>query len=199
MKELQEQSGTRYAGELVEFISNSEELKREMAVLTGEKRAWVYHDLYLRCVKPLALDKRYVERHFEACEEDDKEKVFSFIKKYAGKDSETYIKLYEQCEEKYLVNNVEKEIIGVFFGRKDVLHGKEAVFLELFLVKESSRHAGIGGRLLFYVEEELRQKGYIYIAYNSKEELGITERFMWINGYTHDNDKILKKQINSEE
>ena len=199
LTELQEQSGTRYSGELVEFISNSEELKQEMAILTGEKRAGVYHDLYLRRVKPLALEKRYVERHFEACEEDDKEQIFNFIKKYAANDSDKYLKLYEECEEKYLVNNVEKEIIGVFFGKKDTLYGQDAIFIELFLVKDSSRHAGIGGRLLFYVEEELRKKGYVYVAYNSREELGIVERFMWINGYMHDNDKVLKKQINSEE
>ena len=70
--------------------------------------------------------------------------------------------------------------------------------MEGFLVKEASRHAGIGGRLLFYVEERLRQKGYRYVAYRSREELGVMERFMWINGYSHDNDKIIKKQINSE-
>lgn len=197
LTELKEQSGTRYSGELVEIINQSESLKAEMSSLTGEKRAGVYHDLYLRRVKPLALDKRYVERHFEACQEKDKEEIFDFIKQYAGNDSEAYIKLYEECEEKYLVNNVEKEIIGIFFGKKDLLYGKDTVFIELFMVRESSRHAGIGGRLLFYVEEKLRQKGYAYIAYNSREELGIVERFMWINGYTHDNDKILKKQINS--
>ena len=115
------------------------------------------------------------------------------------KNAKKMIKLYEQCEEKYLVKNVEKEIIGAFFGKKDTLYGQDALFIELFLVKDSSRHAGIGGRLLFYVEEELRKKGYVYVAYNSKEELGIVERFMWINGYMHDNDKVLKKQINSEE
>ena len=108
LTELQEQSGTRYAGELVEFISGSKELKQEMSILTGEKRAAVYHDLYLRRVKPLALEKRYVERHFEACEEDDKEQIFSFIKKYAANDSDKYLKLYEQCEEKYLQDSQSK-------------------------------------------------------------------------------------------
>ena len=63
-----------------------------------------------------------------------KEEIFDFIKQYAGNDSEAYIKLYEECEEKYLVNNVEKEIIGIFFGKKDLLYGKDAVFIELFIL-----------------------------------------------------------------
>ena len=94
------------------------------------------------------------------------------------------------------MKNVENDIIGVFFGEKTFLEDKPAISIEMLLVKESSRHAGIGSRLLFYVEEELRGMGYAYVTYPVKEELGIMERYMWINGYKNDNNTILKKQIN---
>ena len=197
--ELKEQSGTRYSKELVDVIWNSESLKGEMESLTGEKRAGVYHDLYVRRVKPLALDEKYVEKYFRTCEEEDRDDIISFIIKNTDEDSQSYIENYNDCEEKYLVKNIENEIIGLFCGKRSTLKGKEVVFIEVLLVKESSRHAGIGTRLLFYVEEELREKKYMYVAYNSLNELGNVERFMWINGYKHDNDKILKKQINNEE
>lgn len=198
LAELKEQSGTRYSKELVEVLDNSESLKIEMTSLTGEKRAGVYHDLYARRVKPLALDKKYVERYFRTCGAEDKESVVKFINAHEKIDNELCINKYDSCEEKYLVKNIEDDIIGVFFGKKDTLQGKDAVFIELLLVNEASRHAGIGRRLLFYVEEELREKGYMYVAYNIHNELGNMERFMWINGYKSGKDMILKKQINNE-
>ncbi len=198
LTELQEQSGTRYSKQLVEILGNSETLIKEMEILTGEKRAAVYHDLYARRVKPLALDKKYVERYFRACVADDKESVMEFIKKYAGADGDLYIDSFDACEEKYIVQNIENDIIGVFFGKKASLNDRDAVFIEVLLVKEVSRHAGIGRRLLFCVEESLREKGYVYIAFNIHDELGSMERFMWINGYKSDNGTVLKKQINNE-
>lgn len=198
LSELQEQSGTRYSEELVEFLSASETLKKEMVSLTGEKRAGVYHDLYARRVKPLALDKKYVERYFRACVDADKESVTEFIRKYAEDDTDFCIEKFDRCEEKYLVKNIEDDIIGIFLGAKRSLEGKDAVFIEILLVKESSRHTGIGSRLLFFVEEELHEKGYVYIAFKSHEELGNMERFMWINGYKSEQNSILQKQINKE-
>lgn len=198
LSELQEQSGTRYSKELVEMLVNSEDLIKEMETLTGEKRAAVYHDLYARRVKPLALDKKFVERYFRTCVEEEKERIEDFIKKYAGADSDLYIGSFDTCEEKYIVQNTENDIIGVFFGRKALVNEKEAVYIEVLLVKEEARHVGIGRRLLSFVEEQLREKGYVYIAYNINDELGDMERFMWINGYTSDNGTILKKQINNE-
>lgn len=196
LEELKSQSGTRYEKELVDILEQSETLKQKMTRLTGEKRAAVYHDLYVRRVKPLALDKKYVERHFGTYRTEDKERVIEFINANIGKDRYWDKDNFETYEEKYLVKNVEDELIGVFFGKKTVLEGKPAVSIEMLLVKESSRHAGIGSRLLFYVEEELRGKGYEYVAYHVKEELGIMERYMWVNGYKNDNNTILKKEIN---
>ncbi len=196
LEELKEQSGTRYAKELVDILDSSEFLKQEMTSLTGEKRAEVYHDLYVRRVKPLALDKKYVERHFRVCKEEDKQTVVDFIKAHMKENSEAYINQFDICEEKYLVKNVENELIGIFFGKKSILEEKPAVIIEMLMVKEASRHAGIGSRLLFYVEEAFREKGYANVAYNVNDELGIMERFMWINGYKNDNNTILKKQIN---
>ena len=200
LSELREQSGTRYSKELVDVIWDSEKLKSEMTSLTGEKRAGVYHDLYVRRVKPLALNRNYVEKFFRVCTKEDKVKMDLFIRENMGKESEHFIKQLDTYEEKYLVNNVKNDILGLFFGKKGVLDGESAVFIELLLVKKSSRHAGIGGKLLYHSEEALRERGYTYVAYNSQEELGNMERFMWINGYTHDDDdKMLKKQINSED
>ncbi len=196
LEELKQQSGTRYDKELVDILENSEELKQEMASLTGEKRALVYHDLYTRRVKPLALDKKYVERSFSVCKPEDKERVTKFIRAQIGDEGQWIEDNYDLYEEKYLVKNVENELIGIFFGKRSVLEKKDAVSIEVLLVKESSRHAGIGRRILFYVEEELRGKGYSYVTYKVQNELGVVERFMWINGYKNDNNEILKKQIN---
>ena len=196
LEELKEQSGTRYEKKLVDILEQSDRLKQKMTSLTGEKRAAVYHDLYARRVKPLALDKKYVERYFGACKPEDKERVIEFIHANIGSDSKWDTEKYESYEARYFVKNVENDIIGVFFGEKTFLEDKPAISIEMLLVKESSRHAGIGSRLLFYVEEELRGMGYAYVTYPVKEELGIMERYMWINGYKNDNNTILKKQIN---
>ena len=106
---MKEQSGTRYSKELVDVIWNSESLKGEMESLTGEKRAGVYHDLYVRRVKPLALDEKYVEKYFRTCEEEDRDDIISFIIKNTDEDSQSYIENYNDCEEKYLVKNIENE------------------------------------------------------------------------------------------
>ena len=197
LSELKEQSGIRYAKEFVDILSASEELKTEMSRLTGEQRAAVYHDLYARRVKPLALDKNYVERYFRACEPVDEESVVAFIQKYTGTDNGFCTDKFRQCEEKYLVKNVEDDIIGVFLGKKETLDNNAAIFIDVLLVKENSRHAGIGSRLLFSVEDKLREKGYAYVAYKVQEELGNAERFMWINGYKNDMADVLKKEINT--
>lgn len=198
LSELNEQSGSRYSKEFVDILSNSESLKMEMASLTGAKRAGIYHDLYARRVKPLALDKKYVERSFRACKADDKERVAEFIKEHTENDSQVYIEKFDTCEEKYLVKNIENDIIGIFFGKKGIVKNEQTIFIEILLVKENSRHVGIGRRLLFYAEEELREKGYVYVAFNSHEELGNIERFMWINGYIANNQNMLVKCINNK-
>lgn len=197
--ELKEQSGTRYAKGLVDILWNSENLKGEMASLTGEKRAGVYHDLYVRRVKPLALDKKYVEKFFRACTEEDRDSVIMFVRENMDEDCQNFAEQFDECEERYIIKNLENDILGFFLGKKGVIAGKEAVLMKVLLVKESSRHVGIGSRLLFHSEEALREKGYTYVAYNSLNELGNMERFMWINGYKHENDMLLKKQINSGE
>ena len=196
LSELKAQSGTRYSKEIVDVLVQSDNIKREMASLTSGKRAAVYHDLYVRRVKSLAHDKKYVERYFRICRAKDKKSVLAFIKEQLENPKQWDDSLWETYEEKYLVKNVQDQIIGLFFGKKAVLDGKSCVMLEVLLVKESSRHAGIGSRILVHVEDTLREKGYEYVAYKIQNELGNMERFMWINGYKNDNNTFLKKQIN---
>ena len=46
---------------------------------------------------------------------------------------------------------------------------------------------------------ELLKKGYGFVAMESKEELGIMERFMWINGYVAKGNNLLVKELKEQE
>lgn len=193
--ELRNQSNTRYSKELVDILCASEKLSKEMEQLTGPMRAGVYRDLYIRRVKPLAHDKEYVERCFTEYEKDDRECVLEFLHTCSEQIPLKNIDDFERYEEKYLVKNINREIIAVFLGRKICINQADGILLELIFVKDMSRNVGIGRRILTYVEAELNQKGYSFVAMESKEELGMMERFMWINGYTGEKSNLLIKYL----
>ena len=67
--------------------------------------------------------------------------------------------------------------------------------MQILFIKDTARKVGIGQRILQYAETELQQKGYSFIAMESKEELSNRERFMWINGYNRNKDNLLVKYL----
>ena len=194
--ELINQSGTRYSKELVDILCESKSLSEQLENLTGPMRANVYHDLYVRKVKPLALDKEYVERCFAEYADGDREYVADFLERDYDATPSLTIDELEQYDEKYLVKNNRKEIVGFFLGNKIHLKQENGILLQILFIKDAARKVGIGQRILQYAENELQQKGYSLIAMESKEELSNRERFMWINGYTRNEDNLLVKYLN---
>lgn len=193
--ELINQSGTRYSKELVDILCESKSLSEQLENLTGTMRANVYHDLYVRKVKPLALDKEYVERCFTEYKDSDRKFVADFLEQYYDAIPSLTIDEFEQCDEKYLVENSRREIIGFFLGNRSCLNQEKGILLQILFIKDTARKVGIGQRILQYAETELQQKGYSFIAMESKEELSNRERFMWINGYTRNKDNLLVKYL----
>lgn len=198
-EELKAQSGTRYSKELVDVLCASKELSEEMEKLTGPLRAGVYHDLYVRRVKPLAYEKEYVERCFNEYEEFDKVNVEKFLMRYTDEVPQDIADNYKNFTEKYVMKTIKDEILGVFLGEKVSINNTEGVMIELILVKNSARKAGLGQKMLVNAEKELFKKGYAFVAMESKEELGIMERFMWINGYVAKDNNLLVKELKEQE
>ncbi len=196
--ELQMQRGTRYSKELVDILSDSDELMSQMEKLTGEDRATVYMDLYVRRVKSLANHKKQVEKYFKPYSAWDKQSVLEFLKNEKLPDSDVDCFDLEIFKVKYVIKNNAKEIIGIFLGDEISISGKTGIITKLILVKESARHLGLGKKLLEYAETKLRDKGYDFVAMDKQVELSDMERFMWINGYESDESGMLMKLFNGK-
>ena len=193
--ELQMQKGTRYSRALVELIADTDELMEQMEKLTGEDRATVYMDLYVRRVKTLAHHKNQVEKYFKPYSVWDKQIVLDFLESEKLSDININSLEFENYDEKYLIKTTGKEIVGIFLGDAICISDKKGVLIKLILVKETSRHLGLGKKLLEFVEKQVHKKGYDFLAMEIQEELGLMERFMWINGYTVDENGMLMKVI----
>lgn len=188
IKELKEQQESRYSKTLVQLLCSDTLLLREMSDLTGKGRTKVYHEIYARCVKPIVKYGKADERHIRDYTDRDIRAVRKFLlaANMEGVSKKWQPKLYE---EKYVVTNTKKEVVGILLGVKE----NKGIRIEVIYISEHLRRMNVGGKLLEYAEEQLRKSGYQYICANSLQELGPVNRFLWINGFTKDkNDRLIK-------
>ncbi|MBW6466279.1 MAG: GNAT family N-acetyltransferase [Brevefilum sp.] len=105
---------------------------------------------------------------------------------------EMYADLYQSCLAgrtlMWVVVEPGGELIGQVFvmlksGERDAADGEERAYVFSFRVKSGWRNQGIGGYLMGFVEEDLRQRGFKIVTLNVAKENQAAQRLYQRLGY----------------
>lgn len=193
LKELREQSGTRYNPQIVEYIANDTELINQITEFTTEGRKDVYYETYNQYVKPHTDFTSEDEKVVTEIEENDYENILSFFQTYWNNNSEkveNYIKnIFSPKNFKgFLFKDQKNKIYAVAFGRffeaiENSKIEKNTYFIDTFIVDSNYRRQGIGSLFLAEIEEKLQSLQTQKIIINIPKDLR-SESFYWINGFS---------------
>jgi ribosomal protein S18 acetylase RimI-like enzyme len=105
---------------------------------------------------------------------------------------EMYADLYRNCQVgrtlMWVVVEPGGELIGQAFvmlksGERDAADGEERAYVFSFRVKSGWRNQGIGGFLMRFIEEDLRQRGFKLVTLNVAKENQAAQRLYQRLGY----------------
>ena len=97
--------------------------------------------------------------------------------------------LNNNLSENYCINNENKKIIGVLFGRRNYFIDRKELYIDEFFIDYNYQRKGIGKKFMEYIEKEIKQKGYTSIILLTKKSFP-SEHF-----YTNSKFKISPNMV----
>ncbi len=174
--ELEEGSGSRYNGRLVELIAKDEALIADIEKLTGDDRAMTQFQVYKSFVRP---DVNFVpedEKYIRPCREEDIARICAF----SGMTEKEQADVYGQSGSfRYLLLDGHDTVFGAVFAEKK--DGENMDILQI-CVDKRHRKQGFGSMLVEHLTNMAYSRGVRHIYMREVTE-GHYDIFGWRNGF----------------
>ena len=188
VKELAAESGSRYSGRVVRFLTSSPVLIEDLNKELYENRIQVNYDIYRRYVVPDTKFRPEDEKYIAVLEESETEYVFNTL----GLNVESHTKLYSSCRDySYVIKDGRDTLYGILMCEP---RGNDLWVRQGYVLK-NARRQGIGSLMMHHLENAAFEAGieYIYVPEKIK---GHYDKFAWHNGFiSTDKEGWLAKRI----
>lgn len=190
LKELIEDSGTRYSKELVNLIAKDNKLIEKINNLTQNDREYTYYEVFRNFIEPEITFYEDDEKKVRICREADISQICTF----SNITLENQISLFRECAgTSFVLADGRGNIFGAVFAKE---YEKGTLYISNIIVRKDFRKNGFGSMLIKHLEAQALSKGYSMLKAKNIT-LNHYDKFFWRNGFSENVTKeFMIKEIN---